>query len=93
MVVGCLEVTLSAPWVNSLKEKRMIVRSLKAKIRQKFNVSVHEVDKLDSHQTIVLGITTGSNSQVQIQSALDQVLNFIESNYDLVLESNSLEFY
>ena len=93
MVVGSLEITLQAPWVHSLKEKRMIVRSLVAKIRNKFNVSVHEVDEMDSHQTIVLGITTGSNSQIQIQKVLDFVINFIEEDYDLITEDIIIDFF
>lgn len=93
MLIGSLEVILAVPWVQSLKEKRMIVRSLVAKIRHKFNVSVHEVDEMDIHQTIVLGITSGSNSQLQLQTVFDHVLNFIESNYDLNIDDVTIEFY
>ena len=74
MKIGYLEIKLGAPWVHSLKEKRMIVRSIIAKVRQSFNVSIHEI--------ITLGVTTGSNSSAQLQSVLDQVVNFIESNYE-----------
>jgi len=93
MVIGALEVKLKAPWVHSLKEKRMIIRSLVAKIRQKFNVSVHEVAAMDHLQTIVLGITTCSNSKVKVQSVLDHVVNFIEENHDLMVEGVTTQFY
>ncbi len=86
MKIGCLEVTLGVPFVTSLKEKRMIVRRLVAKIRNQFNVSVHEVGALDVHQQIVLGVTTGSNSEATLHSVLDHVINFIESNYDVSVE-------
>lgn len=82
MKIGYLEIKLGAPWVHSLKEKRMIVRSLIAKVRQSFNVSIHEIGTQDEHQIITLGVTTGSNSSAQLQSVLDQVVNFIESNYE-----------
>ena len=36
---------LRAPWVHSLKEKRMIVKSLVAKLRNRFNVSAAEIDE------------------------------------------------
>lgn len=39
-----LKIKLYAPWVHSLKEKRMVVKSLLAKIRNKFQVSVAEVE-------------------------------------------------
>lgn len=93
MKIGCLEIQLGAPWVMSLKEKRMIVRSLVAKIRQSFNVSVHEVGAHDVHQHIVLGITTASNSTAQLQSVLDQVINFIESNYETSIDSINIEIF
>lgn len=82
MKIGYLEIVLSASWVRSLKEKRMLVRSIIAKTRQKFNISVNEFATLDEHQTITLGITCGSNSTSQIDAILDQVVNFIESNYE-----------
>ncbi|CUQ18909.1 Protein of uncharacterised function (DUF503) [Turicibacter sanguinis] len=91
MKIGCLEIKLGAPWVHSLKEKRMIVRSLVAKIRNTFNVSVHEIDDHDVHQQIVLGITTGSNSTAQLQSVLDQVVNFIESNYEVSIDKIQID--
>ena len=93
MKIGCLEIQLGAPWVSSLKEKRMIVRSLVAKIRQSFNVSVHEIDAHDIQQQIVLGITTGSNSTAQLQSVLDQVVNFIESNYETSIDEVNIEIF
>ena len=46
-----LKIKLYAPWVHSLKEKRMVVKSLLAKIRNKFQVSVAEVEAQDVHQT------------------------------------------
>lgn len=82
MKIGYLELTLSAPWVHSLKEKRMIVRSIIAKSRQKFNISINEFDALDKHQTIKLGITCGSNSTEIIYSTLDQLVNYIETHYE-----------
>lgn len=91
MKIGYLEVKLGAPWVHSLKEKRMIVRSIIAKVRQTFNVSIHEFGDQDIHQRIVLGVTTGSNSVAQLQSVLDQVVNFIESNYETSIDGVFME--
>ena len=59
MRIGIATVTLRADWVHSLKEKRMVVKSLCSRIRNKFNVSVAEVEAQDIHQTIVLGIACG----------------------------------
>ena len=56
MIVGVVKIKLYAPWVHSLKEKRMIVKSLCAKLKNKFNVSVIEAEEQDIHQTIVVAV-------------------------------------
>ena len=43
MMILSLKIKLHAPWVHSLKEKRMVVKSLLSKMRNKFNVAVAEV--------------------------------------------------
>lgn len=80
MIIGILKIKLYAPWVHSLKEKRMIVKSIIMKTRNKFNVSVAEVEEQDLHQIAVLGIVGIAADHAQTDSILDHVLNFIESN-------------
>jgi len=80
MIVGTLELKLYAPWVSSLKEKRMVVKSIVAKTKNKFNVSIAEVDEQDTHQTIILGIACVAGTVSQSDSILDHVINFIESS-------------
>ena len=80
MIVGTAEIKLYAQWVHSLKEKRMVVKSIIAKAHNKFNVSIAEVDELDTHQTIILGLACVTNSTSQSDKIIDTVLNFIESN-------------
>lgn len=57
MKVLNLKAKLRASWVYSLKEKRKVVRSLVQKLKNKFNVSVGEVEEQDIHQTIIIGIS------------------------------------
>lgn len=80
MLVLTLRITLHAPWVHSLKEKRMVVKSLVAKLRNKFNASVSEIDQQDIHQTAVIGIAAIAASQAQADSIADAVLRFVEEN-------------
>lgn len=80
MIVGTMMLELYAPWVHSLKEKRMVVKSLCAKAGNKFNISVAEVDKQDMHQAIVIGIACVTDETAHANSILDNVLNFIEGN-------------
>ncbi len=91
MFVGVIKVKLYAAWVHSLKEKRMIVQSLIGRTRNKFNVSVHEIDALDIHQTIILGISTISHSEAQLHAVLDKIIHFIESNTEAELADIEIE--
>ena len=80
MIIGTLELKLYAPWVSSLKEKRMVVKSIVAKTKNKFNVSIAEVDEQDTHQTIILGIACVAGTVSQSDSILDHVIAFIENS-------------
>src|SRR5215831_18292561 len=54
MIVGTLRVRLLLRESRTLKDKRQVVRSIKDRLRNNFNVSVAEVDALDNRQLAVL---------------------------------------
>ncbi|HEY5583097.1 MAG TPA: DUF503 domain-containing protein [Ruminiclostridium sp.] len=80
MIVSTLRIKLYAPNCHSLKDKRMIVKSLLQRARNKFNISIAETEEQDYHQTIVIGVACVSNNKVQANSVLDEVMRFIEVN-------------
>ena len=80
MIVGTVEIKLYAPWISSLKEKRMIVKSLIARTRNKFNVSIAEIAEQDTHQTIILGVACATSSVSQADSIIDHVITLVESS-------------
>lgn len=80
MIVGTMVITLYAPWVHALKEKRTLVKSICAKVGNKFNVSIAEIDAQDVHQTIVIGIASVANQVSQVDKVLDTIINFIETS-------------
>lgn len=82
MKVLLLKVTLRASWVHSLKEKRMVVKSIIQKLKNKFNLSVGEVAEQDIHQTIVIGISAICGRSAQVDSTMENVITFIEENTD-----------
>ena len=55
MVVGTLTINLQVPSSKSLKDKRQVIRSLTARLRQTFNVAVAEVGDQDLWQAAVVG--------------------------------------
>lgn len=80
MIIEAATIKLYAPWVHSLKEKRMVVKSLIAKTKNKFNVSIAEVDAQDIHQTIVLGLACVAGTVAHADSMIESILTFIEDN-------------
>ena len=71
---------LHAPWVHSLKEKRVIVKSLIVKLHNKFHVSVAEVDEQDIHQIIVIGVAAIVPHNAMADSLMEEISMFVEEN-------------
>ena len=71
---------LRAEWVHSLKEKRMIVKSLIAKLQNKYHVSAAEVDEQDTHKIIVIGVAAIVPHNAMADSLMDDISLFIEEN-------------
>ncbi len=80
MIVCVLTLRLHVPWVHSLKEKRMEVKSLLAKLRNKFNIAAAEADEQDSHAFIVIQTVALAADNAQADSIMDNVLSFVEAN-------------
>lgn len=85
MAIAAMTFTLRAPWVHSLKEKRMIVKSVTAKAQNRFHVSASEIASQDAHQLIVLGIAAVVPNSSVADSLMDEISEFIESSTDAEL--------
>jgi hypothetical protein len=72
-VVGVLTLELRIEHAHSLKEKRHVVKSLKDRLRNKFNVSVAEIDDMDLHNSAVLAVATVSSSRPFAEKVLQTV--------------------
>ncbi|OFI06982.1 hypothetical protein CLOACE_05680 [Clostridium acetireducens DSM 10703] len=91
MVIGSGKIYLMANWVHSLKEKRMIVKSIIAKVHNKFNVSISEIENQDYHQTITLGIACISNDKRHVDRVMQNVIDYIEKITDAVIQDIEIE--
>jgi uncharacterized protein YlxP (DUF503 family) len=78
MMIGSLQVELYLPGCGSLKEKRMILKSLKERIRNQLNVSAAEVEYMDKWQRSVLGFTSVSNNAARAREVLENTVKMIE---------------
>lgn len=80
MKIAVMSFRLYAPWVHSLKEKRMIVKSLIAKLQNRFHVSAAEIDEQDVHQIIVIGVAAIVPHNAFADSLMDEISLFVEEN-------------
>ena len=70
---------LHAPWVHSLKEKRMVVKSLITQLQNRFHVSAAELDEQDIHQIIVIGVAAIVPHNAIADSLMEKISQFVES--------------
>ena len=80
MIIAAMTFRLHAPWVHSLKEKRMAVKSLIPKLQNRFHVSAAEIDEQDTHQIIVIGIAAIVPHNAMANSLMDEISAFVEEN-------------
>ena len=80
MMISAMTFRLYAPWVHSLKEKRMIVKSLTARLQNTFHVSAAEIDEQDAHQFIVIGIAAIVPHNAMADKLMSEITRFIEMN-------------
>lgn len=79
MKIAAMTFRLYAPWVHSLKEKRMIVKSLVAKLQDRFRVSAAEIEEQDTHQTIVIGVAAIVPNNAVADSLMEEISKFVEN--------------
>ena len=77
-VIGLLSIELYVPDSHSLKEKRAIIRRIKDRIKNKYNVSVAETDFLNKWQRSEISILKVGNDYKYITSSLENILVYIE---------------
>ena len=79
MTVGLCRVWLRLPENHSLKGKRQVLKSLTARLHNKFNVAVAEVDDHESWQMASLGITCVTNDERHAHRVMSSVIAFIQA--------------
>jgi len=93
MLVGLYQIELFIPDSGSLKSKRFVLKSLKDKIRAKFNVSVAEVEDNELWQRAVLGVAMVSNERKFIDQVMTQIFNLVEQDDYVQITNQQLEVF
>jgi uncharacterized protein YlxP (DUF503 family) len=90
MVVSMIQMIFEIPGVDSIKEKRRILSSLKTRLRQRFNLSVAEVDLQDSLAFAQIGGALVSNSRTFGESVLQKAFLMVERDLPVRIQDMSI---
>ena len=93
MTVGIARITLFLPASHSLKEKRMVLRRVKALVRDKFNAAIAEVGENELWQRVALGVTVVGNDRAFTEAALDEVIRFIEGKAEVTAAEREVQTF
>ena len=91
MQIAAMTFRLHAPWVHSLKEKRMIVQSLITRLQSRLHVSAAEIEEQDTHQIIVIGVAAVVPHQAMADRVMETVSRFGEENCDAEILEETAE--
>jgi uncharacterized protein YlxP (DUF503 family) len=92
MPVGLLTLELHIPDAHSLKDKRQIVRSLKDRLRKRFNVAVAEMEYQDVWQRAIIGVVTLSTAEQHVEESLQLVLQEAYRQLGRMLVNHVVDF-
>jgi uncharacterized protein YlxP (DUF503 family) len=91
MTIGILRLTLFIQDSNSLKEKRMVLHSLKARLRNNFNVAVTQIDDEDKWQKATIAIVGVERDRKNMNSILSGIINFVQGFNSVSLINHEME--
>ncbi len=92
MIIGLLTLQLHIPASESLKDKRMVVKSLIDRIRNRFNVSISEIDAHDLWQRSVIAIAMVANQTLIIQKVFEKIRNIFIQETSIEVLNCDIEF-
>ena len=89
--IGVLQFTLEIPYAESLKDKRNAVKALKDRLRRSFNVSLSEIEDLDSATIATLGAVVAGSDTAHLNSTMDHLVNELQQWRDGTMIDHQLE--
>jgi hypothetical protein len=91
VVIGLLTLELHFPGARSLKDKRQALRSLEQRIRNRFNVSIAEVEHQDLWQRARLAVVSVNTDHTHLESTLESVAGEASVARDVLLVDSQVE--
>jgi uncharacterized protein YlxP (DUF503 family) len=91
MTIGILKIVLFIHESNSLKAKRMVLHSLKARLRNNFNIAIAQIDDEDKWQRATLAVVGVERNRTTMNSALSRIVNFLNEFHAVNLIDYEME--
>lgn len=91
MPIGLLTLEIHLPEAHSLKDKRQVLRSLKDRLRGRFNVAIAEMEHQDLWQRATIGIVTLADQPGFVEQSLQAVLQESERHLGRDLVDHQIE--
>ena len=93
MTIGVMRLDLRFPEPQSLKEKRMLLKSLTDRTRRQFNVAVSELDGMDVWQNSLIAVASVAADSARVHQILSHVLEFIRKERNVEVIKEDLELF
>ncbi len=91
MIIGVCTLEIMIYGVNSLKEKRQVIKSILGRIKSRYNVSIAEIDLNDVWRSGIIGIACVSNDSIHARQMLSNVMKFIERDSRVEIMKHNIE--
>jgi uncharacterized protein YlxP (DUF503 family) len=92
MIIGVIQAQLLIREARSLKDKRRVIKSLKDRLANRFNISIAEVGANEAYQQAIIGVAMVSNDHQHVAGALNQVVEFMKNDPRAELTEYQIEF-
>jgi len=90
--LGLVHLEFHVAQAASLKDKRRLVKGFRDRVASRFNVSIAEVDALDSRRRAVLAVAMVGNDRRYIEGALQRITNAAAGHRDMILTESQTEW-
>jgi uncharacterized protein YlxP (DUF503 family) len=91
ITIALLTLEIHIPYAQSLKDKRMVVKSLKDRLRSRFNVAVSETDHQDLWQRAILSVVTVGSDEEYARKTLQLSLEESERSAPECIVQGNIE--
>lgn len=91
MIIGACRLKVHIFESYSLKDKRQVIKSLLERLKSRYNISIAEIDDLDSWQSALIGFACVSNQTKHVQSVITNVIRFIDNDGRLEITAQEIE--